>query len=114
MTRRRDYELVRTQGRSQGGRLLAVSILEQPSLAGPKAGIIVPKALGCAAIRNRIKRRLREVVRHSLSELAPDQFVVTIARRGSVKADFRALASEWMALARRVRAFANRPEASRP
>ncbi len=114
MTRRRDYELVRTQGRSHGGRLLAVGVLEQPSVPGSKAGIIVPKTLGSAVTRNLIKRRLREIVRRSLGELAAHQFVVTIARRGSVHADFATLAAEWTSLARRVGALTNAPEPPHP
>jgi ribonuclease P protein component len=109
MTRRRDYELVRTQGRSSGGRILALGILRQPSLDGPKAGIIVPKALGAAVTRNRIKRRLREIVRQAIDELAPDQFLVVVARRGAVTADFPALAAEWAALVRRAGAFKRTP-----
>lgn len=111
MTRRCDFELVRTQGRSQAGRLLAVGVLKQVPVPGPRAGIIVPKALGPAVTRNLIKRRLREIVRHSLGELAAHQFVVTIARRGSVHADFAALAVEWALLARRLGALTDRPEA---
>ena len=113
LTRRRDYELVRMRGRSQGGRLLAVAVLEQPTVPRVKAGIIVPKALGSAVTRNLIKRRLREIVRSSLGELAVHQFVVTIARRGAVDADFATLVAEWKYLVRRLRALDN-PESSRP
>jgi ribonuclease P protein component len=37
---------------------------------GPRIGLTVPKALGKAVDRNRIKRRLREVVRNHAATLA--------------------------------------------
>jgi ribonuclease P protein component len=110
MTRRREFVLVRERGRTQGGRLLAVGVWGESPGRSPKAGIIVPKALGPATTRNLIKRRLREIVRASLPQIPAHHCVVTIARRGSVGADFAALAVEWNRLARRVGALARPPE----
>ena len=44
--------------------------------AAPKVGLTVPKALGKAVDRNRIKRRMREAVRHEVRELEPKWDVV--------------------------------------
>ena len=69
------------------------------------AGVIVPKALGCAPVRNRLKRCLREIIREALptleGEIARPAFV-TIARRASTSADFASLRAEWHRLARKV------------
>jgi ribonuclease P protein component len=110
MTRRREFDLVRENGRTQGGKLLAVGAWAHAPHHAPKAGIIVPKSLGPAHVRNRIKRRLREIIRHSLPRVPPHHAVVTIARRGAVHADFPALAAEWNRLALRVAALAPPPQ----
>ncbi len=40
--------------------------LRRPELSQPRVGFTTPRALGGAVVRNRIKRRLREAVRHEL------------------------------------------------
>ena len=106
MTRRRDFEAVRLHGSSVGSRLLAIGRLDDPAATKPKAGVIVPKALGVAPVRNRLKRRLREIIREALPSLeqgAPHPPVfVTIARRASVHAGFDELRADWHRLARKA------------
>jgi len=105
MTRRREFEAVRLHGSSAGGRHLAIGLLAHPDALKPKAGVIVPKALGCAPVRNQLKRRLREIIRLALPALEgiPSRpAFVTIARRASVNADFATLSAEWHRLARKA------------
>ena len=111
MTRRREFEAVRLRGSSVGGKLLAIGFLDQPeSFNQPKsvklmAGVIVPKAIGCAPVRNRLKRCLREIIREALPTMereAARPAFVTIARRASTGADFASLRAEWQRLARKV------------
>ena len=69
------------------------------------AGVIVPKALGCAPVRNRLKRCLREIIREALPTMereAARPAFVTIARRASTGADFASLRAEWHRLARKA------------
>lgn len=117
MTRRREFEAVRLRGSSVGGKLLAIGFLEQPlavnqaeAVIQPKAvklmaGVIVPKALGCAPVRNRLKRCLREIIREALPTMEREPArpaFVTIARRASTGADFASLRAEWHRLARKA------------
>ena len=57
-----DFARIRSQGRSQGSRL--VTLLTRPNgLEHNRYGVIVSKRVGKAVTRNLVKRRLREVLR---------------------------------------------------
>lgn len=73
-----DYQRVYKAGRKQWAKQIAFfsSVREPGSVAaersetaGPRVGLTVPKALGKAVDRNRIKRRLRALVRDNLRAL---------------------------------------------
>lgn len=70
---------------------------------GPvRVGFTVSKKVGNAAERNRVRRRLREVVRlQAEAALRPGHDYVLIGRRAALSADFRQLTAEYQrALAR--------------
>jgi len=62
--------------------------------AGPRIGITVSRALGGAVQRNRIKRRMREAVRHSLAGLTATMDVVFNPKKLVMDADFPGLEQE--------------------
>ena len=55
---------------------------------GPRLGLTVPRAIGGAVVRNRIKRRLREVFRLHRAELGPQWDIVLNPRRAALTASF--------------------------
>lgn len=55
---------------------------------GPRVGLAVSRAAGGAVVRNRIKRRLREAVRHELWRLEPKWEIVINARAAAFTAPF--------------------------
>jgi ribonuclease P protein component len=57
-------------------------------LSGPRLGLTVPKAVGGAVIRNRIKRRLRAAFRMHQSEIGPQWDIVINPRRSAFDASF--------------------------
>ncbi len=78
--------------------------------AGPvRVGFTVSKKVGNAPERNRVRRRLREVVRLKAdAALRPGHDYVLIGRRAALSADFQQLAFEY------ERALARLGAASRP
>ena len=71
--------------------------------AGPcRAGFITARAIGSATIRNRIRRRLQEIVRKHQRDLREGFWIVLIARRDAANASYRALEDEWLRLAKRT------------
>ncbi len=60
----------------------------------PLGGFVVSKAVGVAVVRNKVKRRLRHLVRERLSELPPGSLVVVRALPGAGDADHAQLARD--------------------
>jgi ribonuclease P protein component len=62
LRRRKDFGAVYRRGRIQSNRLLALRVLPNDQ-AVSRFGFVAAKVVGGAVTRNRVKRRLREVVR---------------------------------------------------
>jgi len=101
LTRPSEFERVKANGRVERGRLLLLSVFASNE-AGFRAGFITPRALGSAVARNRVRRRLREIVRKHQGEILSGRWIVTIARANAAKADYQQLEAEWLRLAGRA------------
>ena len=67
LSRSRDFDAVYRHGRSVSTRFLTLYWFQRDEAVGdPRLGFAVPKAVGNAVVRNRIKRQLREIVRGRL------------------------------------------------
>ena len=77
-------------------------------MLGPRIGLTVPKALGKAVDRNRIKRRMREAVRHALPLLSSPVDVVLHPRRSVLALEFAQLEREVAQIFRSVQAACER------
>ena len=85
-----DFRTVYDNGIRVSSPLFAAFCLERSSdpERGARLGLTVPKALGGAVVRNRIKRRLREAFRQHRSEFGPGWDVVLNPRRAALTAPF--------------------------
>ncbi len=61
-----------------------------------RVGITVSKKLGHAVVRNRVRRRLREVYRLHEEKFQPGWDIVVVARSKSVGADFGKLTGAYL------------------
>ena len=67
-----------------------------------RVGVTVSKKLGCAVVRNRVRRRLREIYRLNEQLFAPGWDIVVVARSRCVKADFQKLTQAYLSLAEKA------------
>jgi ribonuclease P protein component len=100
MRRPEDFRRVVRTGRRAGGRVLAGHLLLAAGSSGAvrsgdpaKVGFIVSRAVGSAVVRNRVKRRLRELMRRRVASLPGGSLLVLRAHpaaAGACQADLAA------------------------
>lgn len=82
------------RGRRAGRGSLVVHLAvadEAAPATQPRAGFVVPKAVGHAVTRNKVRRRLRHLVRERLPELPPGTLLVVRALPGAAAASYAQL-----------------------
>ena len=79
LRRTRDFARVRRFGRSYATNLVALSVLPTRTQS-VRVGFSVSKRVGGAAVRNRVKRRMRETVRAQLTVIRSGHDLVFFAR----------------------------------
>jgi ribonuclease P protein component len=92
LSRSRDFDAVYRHGRSVSTRFLTLYWFQREEAVGdPRLGFAVPKAVGNAVIRNRIKRQLRV----KLEGQPPTNDYVLVVRQGLPEA-VEANGHEWL------------------
>ena len=69
---------------------------------GNRVGVTVSKKLGKANVRNRVRRRLREIYRLHEDQFLPGWDIVVVARSRCVGADFEKLTGSYLSLAQKA------------
>jgi ribonuclease P protein component len=90
---RAQYDAVYREGRRRSSREFTL-FLRPNGLDSSRFGWSIKKALGNAVRRNRIRRRLREIVRLHRQEIAPGWDIVIHPRSSAATTEFSALQAE--------------------
>ena len=91
--------LYHTKGAADG---LLVLYARKNRTDGNRVGITVSKKLGKAHIRNRTRRRIREVYRLNEAKFQPGWDIVVVARSKAVDAPFDKLTKSYLTLAKKL------------
>ena len=83
LSRSRDFDAVYRRGRSVSTRFLVLYWFGRDDAESePRLGLAVPRSIGGAVVRNRVKRLLREAWRDRLGDVPRGRDYVLIARPG--------------------------------
>lgn len=97
-----EFSRVKEEGQSCHGRFMVLNVLRDSPTPETRVGLITSRRVGSAVERNRARRKLREIIRHSRPSLLPSLWLVLIARRGAADAPLQTLQREWLQLAQRA------------
>ncbi|ATG50569.1 ribonuclease P protein component [Brachybacterium vulturis] len=86
--------VIRGGGRSARSHVVVHLTLLTQGEEAPRVGFVVSKKIGNAVVRNRVTRRLREIVRPHLATLPPGSAVVLRALPGIDEQPFAALRTD--------------------
>ena len=105
LKRRSDFQKVYRSGHSSANRYLGLYVFRLPKgeqrLSG-RVAFAAGKKLGCAVVRNRVKRLLREAYRQHQHELRDGMALLLVGRRGAVKASGTEVERSFMRVARKA------------
>jgi len=104
LKKRKEFSHVFGTGRSAAGKLMVVYTATREATS-VRIGFSAGKKLGNAVLRNRARRRLKEMVRKVLPRLQGGRDLVVIARAGAVKATWPELAQEFQQICRRLKVW---------
>ncbi|MGD9916088.1 MAG: ribonuclease P protein component [Rhizobiaceae bacterium] len=99
--RKRAEFLAVQRGEKRRGRLFLLEVLDRGDEQPPRAGFTVTRKVGNAVVRNRVRRRLKEAVRHAAGDMAAGSDYVIVGRNEALGAPFAELVAE---LSRRISA----------
>ncbi|MCE0497271.1 MAG: ribonuclease P protein component [Methylacidiphilales bacterium] len=105
--RRAVFDATRTKGRKIGNRWMSLNVLPIDPAAPDAAAVafLTPKRLGSATVRNRLRRRMREIYRRRLALTPEKVYLVWVARPPALELDFEELTKCMTELRRRASAI---------
>ena len=102
--RRTVFDATRNKGRRVSNRFMALNFLSRDAIKSGETGAVAfltPKRLGAATVRNKLRRRMREIYRRKLAQSSEGTYLVWVARPPAVELPFEELKKCMTALLKR-------------
>lgn len=109
LKRHGEFARVKTGGTGQKGRFLVINVLRTGDTSPPRCGIITGRKIGNAVHRNRVRRRLREIIRRQGDRIHSGLWLVIIARWNATHATMDELRQDWKLCATRAGILESNP-----
>ena len=94
LLKRAQFVKVQTDGRRYGCPFFSVTCLHDAGLDSAKAGLTASRRIGNSVVRNRLRRRMREAIRHELTHAQPGWMFVFFPRTAAADAPMPQLREE--------------------
>ncbi|MEW5766597.1 MAG: ribonuclease P protein component [bacterium] len=107
-----DFKCVFTKGRSFANQFLIIYVLRKGE--GRRIGFVVSKKIGKAVVRNKVRRRLREIYRTNKYKFKSGLELVVIARPGIIELDFEGTQRYFLALCQRAKVMMGNDQGYNP
>lgn len=101
LSRAGEFARLKQEGVSFHGKLVVLSILKAEPDTETRIGLITSRRVGAAVVRNRVRRRLREIVRAMRPRFQRGWHIVLIARAAAARASFHGLREDVLLLVQR-------------
>ncbi len=95
LRRNQDYKKVYAKGKPFKNRNFVLIVMFN-RLNHPRVGFSITKKMGNAVIRNRLKRKLREIVRLNRTKITKPMDYIVIPRQNTLDLDYLKLESQLM------------------
>lgn len=96
------FRTLYTRGKSGARKGMVLYVRKHRSETVNQLGITVSVKLGCAVVRNRIRRRLREVYRLNETRLKSGFDIVIVGRRAALEMPFDQLQDDFLRLCKQL------------
>ncbi len=94
LLKRASFTKIHASGTRSGCAYFSVIVLRDETFTCAKAGLTTPRRLGNAVVRNRLRRRMREAIRHEIAQAKPGWGFVFHPRNAAADAPIDRLRAE--------------------
>ncbi len=109
LRQRKEFQTVYHCGKSYANRYLVLYVFPTEEMAG-KVGFAAGKKLGCAVVRNRVKRLLRETYRLHQKKICSGAALILVGRRALVNEKCAVAQKAFLQVGRKARIFQEEDE----
>jgi ribonuclease P protein component len=97
------FQNVYRSGKSYANKMLVLYVLHNTAHEGRRIGFAAGKKLGCAVVRNRVKRLLREAYRLNQEQIVKDVDLIIVGRAAAKEAGLTQIERALLDLCRRAK-----------